>query len=196
MNVLSNRFTILSKLSGLLGLSIIAVSSSAQTGITPMPGGGSPPMPPSVASAAVRSGVGYYFTSPWGYITSDANTITVLETPMPGGGSPPMPPIVTMETPMPGGGSPPMPPSVAVAGVVGGISIYVDGTIGYPNGDFQFTSGAYLWADGFVEYSSAPGNWVWTNYAGVIIVTTLGNVAANGLPHVTYPVLMGLSESP
>jgi hypothetical protein len=94
---------------------------------------------------------------------------------------------------MTGGGSPPMPPSVAVAAVVSGIAIYVDGTVGYPNGDFQFTNGAYLWSDGFVRYSSAPGNFVWTNYAGSIIVTTVGDIAANGLPHVEYPVLMGLS---
>jgi len=88
-----------------------------------------------------------------------------------------------------------MPPSVAVAAVVGGVAIYVDGTVGYPNGDFQFTSGAYLWSDGFVRYSSAPGNYVWTNYAGSIILTTVGDVASNGLPHVEYPVLMGLSLS-
>jgi hypothetical protein len=86
-----------------------------------------------------------------------------------------------------------MPPSAAVAAVVGGIAIYSDGTIGYPNGDFQFTNGAYLWADGFVRYSSVPSNFVWTNYAGKIIVTTVGDVAANGLPHVEYPVLMGLT---
>jgi len=101
-----------------------------------------------------------------------------------------MPPSI-QEAPSPGGGNPPMPPSCAVAAVVGGIAVYVDGTIGYPNGDFQFTSGSYLWSDGFVRYSPAPGNFVWTNYAGVIIVTTRGDIAANGLPHVEYPVLIG-----
>jgi hypothetical protein len=274
MNVFSSRITSLSKVSGLLSL-LLVTGAGASFAEAPFPGGGNPPMPPSSASAdsaAVRKGVGSYFTSPWSYITSTSNVSTieapvtdngisvlapvalVMEAPFPGGGNPPMPPAATVfeapfpgggnppmppaatafeapfpgggnppmppaatafeapfpgggnppmppaatvfEAPFPGGGNPPMPPSVAVGAVVGGIAVYVDGTIGYPNGDFQFTSGAYLWSDGFVEYNAPSSDFVWTNYAGVIIITTLGDVAANGLPHVEYPVLMGLTVAP
>ena len=159
---------------------------SASAFEAPMPGGGYPPMPPSASAfEAPMPGGGYPPMPP---------SASAFEAPMPGGGYPPMPPSASaFEAPMPGGGYPPMPPSVSVAAVIGGVALYTDGTIGYPNGDFQFTSGAYLWADGFVRFSSAPGDFVWTNYAGSIIVTSLGDVAANGLPHVEYPTLLGLT---
>jgi hypothetical protein len=145
----------------------------------PLTGGGNPPMPPSLFEAPLTGG------------GNPPMPPSLFEAPLTGGGSPPMPPSL-MEAPLTGGGNPPMPPSAAVVSVVGGIALYADGTIGYPNGDFAFTSGAYLWDDGFVRYSSTPGNFVWTNYAGVVIVTTKGDVTASGLPHVTYPVAYGL----
>ncbi len=126
---------------------------------------------------------------------------------MTGGGNPPMPPsalATTFIAPFPGGGNPPMPPSslvlapapptVPLLGVVSGLALYSDGTIGYPNGDFQFTSGAYLWADGFVRFSPAPLDFEWTNYAGTVIATNRGDVAANGLPHVEFLSVLGLNS--
>jgi len=153
----------------------------------PLVGGGNPPMPPSASAYDEGPLVG------GGNPPMPPSATADDEGPLVGGGNPPMPPSATAdEAPLVGGGSPPMPPSCAVVSIVGTIAVYADGTLGYPNGDFQFTSGAYLWADGFVRYSSAPGDFVWTNYAGVIINTTLGDVAANGLAHVEFATLIGI----
>jgi hypothetical protein len=272
MNTFTKRITTLSKVSGLLGLMIVA-GTGASKAQAPLVGGGNPPMPPSAAEAAIG---GPHITPRWSFVFGIPGAPTIFDSPLVGGGNPPMPPSLmesplvgggnppmppslmdsplvgggnppmppslmdsplvgggnppmppslmdsplvgggnppmppslqesplvgggnppmppsVMESPLVGGGNPPMPPSAAVVANIGGVSIYADGTVGYPNGDFQFTSGAYLWADGFVRFDPAPADFVWTNYAGVIILTTLGDVASNGLPHVEFPTLVGL----
>ncbi len=92
MSVFSTRIISLSKVSGLLGLLFVAVSSSGQTGIAPFPGGGNPPMPPNTLSAPDFADVVGHFTSPMPSIT-----------------------VISFEAPFPGGGNPPMPPSALVA---------------------------------------------------------------------------------
>jgi len=95
------------------------------------------------------------------------------------------------DIPLIGGGNPPMPPSAAVVAVVSDVAIYSDGTLGFPNGDFLFVNGNYLWADGFVRFGSPTGAYEWTDGRGDVIPTTLGDVTSTGGIHVEYPVLIG-----